>query len=639
MKVLCFYIFILFTLLFNISIASVPLVLDDAPKAIFKGKYVDVLEDKTNSLTIKEIFDPLREFNFVQGKEEDVYRTKNTNSTYWIRLKVIDKLTLEGSLVIELHDFRIAEFEIFIPDTSGFKSHSGGYSYPFSKKVFQHKNFVFYLNIPKNKLTTIYIKIKTTEPAGIIGSVKTFAEFNSYSTNEYLLLSIFYGIAIAMILYNLFLAFALKDRTYLFYVLYVFCIIFYTLTQDGLGFQYLWPEYPWFNKYSARVSNYFVIVTALIYARSFLNTKKYLGSLDKILFILILARTFIFLLSVKYNNDEHVKHFDLIGFAYIYILSIIQLKRGHTIARFYVLAFTFLLIGYNISFLVKYNLVEDTPITVYGFNMAVLLEMITLALALADRIKLLTTEKEKAQREIIRLKDTLNEELEVKVIERTKELDNFVYRSSHDIKGPLKSIIGLAITGIKDVQDKDALVYFEHILKSSNKLDGVVDHLLNVIQFKEVKLVIKPVEFKQCITEVLSSFEGNADYQRLNISLNIQQNAIFYTDPIILTSIFQNLIDNAIKYQDFKKEKSLLTITLNINDEKAYVKITDNGLGINKLSQEKIFDIFYKTNPGSSGKGIGLYIVKVSVEKLGGSMRLVSEEGKGSTFSFSLKNM
>src|SRR5690606_31320284 len=126
----------------------------------------------------------------------------------------------------------------------------------------------------------------------------------------------------------------------------------------------------------------------------------------------------------------------------------------------------------------------------YSFNIGVLGEMIMLSLALAERFKLLTHDKHRAQRETIKqLKEKeiivqrSNKELEKKVLERTKaleeknkELDSFVYRSSHDIKGPLKSIIGASSLAMMEVDNGLAINYFGHILRSSQQLDRVVDH-------------------------------------------------------------------------------------------------------------------------------------------------------------------
>ena len=238
---------------------------------------------------------------------------------------------------------------------------------------------------------------------------------------------------------------------------------------------------------------------------------------------------------------------------------------------------------------------------------------------------------------LIRTKNTI---LEKTVKQRTSELEEanerletFVYKASHDIKGPLKSIIGLTVVGQKDVQDETARNYFDHILKSTRKLDNLLMDLLQITKVRKTTLQLEKINFNEMVAGVLSSFENFPGYEKMKISIEIKENVPFYSDKKLLNSIIQNLIENPIKYLDNKKPVNSLDIKISVTKKMTELVFADNGVGISKDNQKYIFDMFFKANENANGTGLGLYIVKTSVEKLQGSIILDSEPGKGSTFT------
>jgi two-component system, sensor histidine kinase ChiS len=242
----------------------------------------------------------------------------------------------------------------------------------------------------------------------------------------------------------------------------------------------------------------------------------------------------------------------------------------------------------------------------------------------------------------IRNKNFLLEDI---VQKRTEELhqsnerlETFIYKASHDIKGPLKSIIGLTNIGEKDVNDPVALNYFKHINKSTKKLDVLLSDLLQLTKVKQVIIQKEKINFREMISEAMSSFEHLPGYEKMKFNIDINQNLDFYSDKKLLSSIIQNLIENPIKYKDESKKECRLDIKVKVkNAEEADLTFSDNGLGIPEESQTKIFDMFYKVNESSFGTGLGLYIVKTTVEKLEGTIRLESKSGIGSTFYINFK--
>jgi signal transduction histidine kinase len=372
---------------------------------------------------------------------------------------------------------------------------------------------------------------------------------------------------------------------------------------------------------------------------------------DKAVLFWLLFRTLLFILGLFINIQIIFNIWiDLIPLTLIYLAGIISWRRGFRPARFYVIAFTLLFGGFFVAALQQLHFIEESILSIYSFNLGVFGEMILLSFALADRIKVLMKERASAQNEIIiqlqekeSLKDKVNRELEQKVLERTAELkekneqlDGFVYKASHDIKGPLRSIIGLTNISLKEIKDPNAIIYFDEIFKSANKLDTLVTDLLELTKVKEIRLERNTIRFETIVNEVLESFSHFQGFEKLKFELSINQKEEFVTDSKMLYSIIQNLIENAIKYMDPEKPSSFLKIDIDVSADGATLQFTDNGLGISSDAQARIFDMFYKVNHSSSGTGLGLYIVKTSVEKLGGNIGIKSDAGIGSSFLINL---
>ncbi|MBY0425404.1 MAG: HAMP domain-containing histidine kinase, partial [Cytophagales bacterium] len=219
------------------------------------------------------------------------------------------------------------------------------------------------------------------------------------------------------------------------------------------------------------------------------------------------------------------------------------------------------------------------------------------------------------------------------VEEKNKQLDTFVYRASHDIKGPLKSVIGLTNVGLMAIKDPEALNYFDHISKSTKKLLKTLDNLLLLTKAERTQIKLEQVNVASLMEQALSSFENADGFKALEFNIKIEKGMTLLSDETVLFSIFQNLIENGIKYHDPNKPQPYVDILAKYEGDKAIIKFTDNGLGVDKKHHAKIFDMFYKINDGSSGTGLGLHIVKQLIENLGGTIKLESEAGKGSTFS------
>jgi PAS domain S-box-containing protein len=219
------------------------------------------------------------------------------------------------------------------------------------------------------------------------------------------------------------------------------------------------------------------------------------------------------------------------------------------------------------------------------------------------------------------------------------ELDNFVYHSSHDLRSPLRSIIGL-VNLIKTEKDPSMIQKcLEMIEGSVIRLDHLVVDLLSFSKNSRTEISTVPINFQIEVNNSITNFYSKEECKNLLIKTVIQNNIPFISDLTRIRIILNNLISNAIKYRDSEKEISVIQIVIKVNEKEVSIEIEDNGEGVLPEKIDGIFDMFVRASESSEGSGLGLYIVKNVLEKLGGEISVASEYKKGTKFSLRIPNM
>lgn len=217
------------------------------------------------------------------------------------------------------------------------------------------------------------------------------------------------------------------------------------------------------------------------------------------------------------------------------------------------------------------------------------------------------------------------------------ELDRFVYSVSHDLRAPLSSILGV-IEFAETETDEQSMLELLGMLKSSvKKLDGFVLDILNYSRNARVKVESEKIDFNELVSDIVRDLRFmNAGNSNVAISIDVNPKAILFSDKSRIKMVVSNLLANALRYHDPEKTDPYVNISIQPSDAGVTISINDNGIGISRDKHEKVFDMFYRASVQSEGTGIGLYIVKETVEKLNGIITLISEPGIGSDFSIYL---
>lgn len=235
----------------------------------------------------------------------------------------------------------------------------------------------------------------------------------------------------------------------------------------------------------------------------------------------------------------------------------------------------------------------------------------------------------------------VNKGLEQKILERTDqlkqayiELDTFFYRSSHDFRRPLTTFLGLAEVAKITVKNANALELFEKVRETALNLDKMLVKLQSISDVGTQQLVYKQVLLKELIISVMDNFRHELDTRGVKFHLDIDLNGEFYSYPVLVKIIVENLIENAINFSC--KNNPYIKVRAHEKNNNVTLEIIDNGQGISDELTGRIFDMYFRANHNSKGNGLGLYIVKKAVEKIYGNITFSSKLDQGSVFTVTI---
>ncbi|HEX8547596.1 MAG TPA: ATP-binding protein [Cytophagaceae bacterium] len=236
------------------------------------------------------------------------------------------------------------------------------------------------------------------------------------------------------------------------------------------------------------------------------------------------------------------------------------------------------------------------------------------------------------------LKDfTEQKKVEDALEQKNKELNTFIYKVSHDLKGPLTSVIGLINIAKDESKEEVALNYFNLIEKCTQRLDIVLIDLLEVTRLQIGQVEEEHFKMSELMEDVLSNLNevDNSEIEQVEIKADFPKDLVLYTDKNILTSVIRNLVNNSIKYRKRNIEKPSVKIEV-VCDDMIHIKVSDNGIGIEAALHDRVFEMFYRASAYSKGSGLGLYIVKIAVQKLQGTFSIHSAYNEGTSIKINL---
>ena len=492
---------------------------------------------------------------------------------------------------------------------------------------------------------TLYCLLKITNGSPIskqfaslsLQSVKLYSPASFAATFEQprAYQSFFYGAIAIMILFNLFIFITTRSNSYLFYVCFLFSLAVFLASNNGYLLEQVFPNHPTIDLYLRFFSAPILIISYLIFSQHYLQSKLHAPRLNPI--ITALAIGFALLIVAMLLGFWQVSRLAVIALAVasffvIFWVAIQAILKGYSPAKFFLAGNALLLLGgVAFSFQRIYAVVQN-PATQYSIQLAALLEIVLFSLGLADRINVTQRElntskilKERTEKEAEIERKKIIEEKNIALLKSNQELDAFIYKTAHDIRGPLARLIGLCNIAQLDVKDEVALDYLDKLNANANNLNFILARLTKVYEISSLQVQPQPIELQRIIKDTIDSLSFYEGFGNTQFDIHIPEHLPFINDERLMRFIALNLIENAVKFQ-IANNANLHRVTIEIkpSQQSIVMTVTDNGVGIEQEDKDTIFDIFSKAADQYQTPGLGLYMTKIGLEKIGGSITLLN---------------
>lgn len=385
--------------------------------------------DTTDLLSIKDLSSGKFQTRFSQLNEFHI--SNNYQHANWFKITIDNyRNTTYESWILESWGFDMDNIEFYAHRDSSFEKISMGYTQKFNKREIFHKNPVFPLYLKQGR-QVYFLKIQRHSPFHVFMILHTQKDFIEHLSYEYWYLGIFYGIFIFLATVAILIFITQREKLYLFYLFCVVSELLYCLRRDGLGFQFFWPDLPALNYIlEFNIPQLLFVVASLFFSITFLELKERLPILYRACLAGIGIRVIIFIgIQFTTYQSNNIFVLDFVFLLLPFVSGIISIRNKHPYAGYYVVAYSCLFVSFILIILEDNKLLPLLPFNWYWINIGMLLEVLFLALALANHIRFLRRQKEEANQLLVEnlnekysYQEKMNAELECKVKERTEEI-------------------------------------------------------------------------------------------------------------------------------------------------------------------------------------------------------------------------
>ena len=572
-----------------------------------------------------------------------------SGAAYWFSVELDNReaTSLERLLVFEptwLDDVRIT----FTRPDGTQQVFQGGDTLPFSARTVPHRRINFLLELPPGT-SRLLVRTQTRDPYLVGMALWTRPAFFAADSQESVYVGLIYGAIGAMLLFNLFLFFSVREKIYAAYVAYVTAFVVAHLTYNGHLFPLLWPDSPVWGNWAHSVFIYAYSITGLYFSILFLDLRKRQPRAHRWaqgMLVLVLASC---ALMALFGYGPHVISSIVWVIVYtpaILLLGAQSLREGNRAARFFLTASTAGFLGALVTASTVSGLLPYSFATFHAIDVGILIDAVLLSLALADRLRLARAEAEQAKTRLLETERTYSRELEATVAQRTQELrqanavkDKFFAIVAHDLRGPIGSLSVLFNEAIASPEDlsPDMLETIRATTLGTNKF---LEELLAWARTQrgEVDCHTVALDVGAVLREMQDLFAAQAQAKGVHLQLAIHEPCWARADVAMLRTVLRNLIGNALKFTDAGG-----AVRARVQREAGHctVSIADTGVGMDEGTVRDLFrlDVKRHSSPGTrneAGAGLGLILCQEFVKLMGGVLGVDSAPGQGSTFWFKL---
>ena len=609
------------------------------------AEFVEYYEDASETLSIDEVLAPSFGVNFIPHSR-DILHFGITSSAYWIRFSLDWSDSDDQSQVLEFGPPKLVAgivrggIELFVVDDDGNLVSQYTMGTQTSTREIKTLNRGFALLIDPSYGSHFLLRITSARPLRLPITLWKVEDFRAAAQNADTLLGIQYGILLAMLFFNLFLFFSIKEPSYLFYVAAIATqTLFIFLDSKHLRFilDELYRGSYWTDM-SERLIYPAMVLTALFFQRSLLRIWEYNVKLDNVFKVLLAGLALVVVLTFVPN--EKVFQYPLIlliviGMPLGFYANLDAIRRGNVTAVIHMAAMGVFLLGTTILLLQQlWPAFPNNVLIDSAYKIGLIGQALLMSLSLSYRYNQIKREKEDAQH------------LAITNLVRAEQIkDDLLTNVSHELRTPLYGINGLAEAALEEFRQGNKnheliAQNLELIQASGDRLTKLVNDLLDFSSAKEGTAYIKfkPVDLHSLVTLVIAVCRPLIGDKKLDLRAEIDPDLPLVTgDEDRLQQILVNLTSNAIKFTYVGEVVISAELT---SDYTVLIKVRDTGIGIHKTDHKTIFKTFEKLpskQMNATGIGLGLPLAKRMVEMHRSELKLKSELDLGSTFSFELR--
>lgn len=582
-----------------------------------------------------------------QRHERTVPNFGFSNKMLWIQFSVLNAGQHSVQRFLEISYPLLDKVELVQVRADGEQQRLAlGNTIPFSARPVKHRYLVFPVELSAGSTTTFYLGIQSGYGLQVPLALWSEAEFWRMDQVRISWQYIYYGLMMAMILYNLFLVWGTRDVVYLYYVGTMAGVLLFLVIMHGVAYQFLWPEATEWNIRSLAV---FVPVAngfSALFSNQMLHFRQVAPSLHKIVLLQIVASPILVVCSLVLPFEYVVPISTFMTVVIASCIGYIGIRHWHqyeTDARIFVVAWNVFVSGCVVLGLNKFGMLPYNWFTQNLVQVGSALETILLSLALAARINRLRANSLTLQKDqlIAREKEIHAEKQLMEAKYESKAKSDFLAVMSHEIRTPMNGVLGV-LDLLKDTRLDGEQSRMVSTIESSGKLLlNILNDILDLSKVESGKLELEqiPLSMQQIIADALTIYEASAKQKKILLAsfVSPQISSPLIGDPTRIKQVIYNLLGNAIKFT----ERGHVFIRVQCiaqegQNQTLRIEVMDSGIGLSKEQEQKLFESFTQadtsTNRKFGGTGLGLAISKKLVEAMGGQIGVDSVRGEGSTF-------
>ncbi|RZL41345.1 MAG: hypothetical protein EOP00_25020, partial [Pedobacter sp.] len=514
----------------NFCFAEEVLQLKDG-QVINASRFFYYYTDSLHNLTVKDAEKLYKDGKFSKI-ETDKINFSFTKNAYWFRITVKnnDANNLHN-WVISINHPTLDNIVFYSQGKNGnWEQKQLGDTYPFNQRLVNARNFLMPVDFKDTGNQVYILRLQSNGTLQLPAILEQYKPIISSSAHNEMLYGIFYGILFVVVIYNIFIYFPLRDKSYLVYAVNIGGTLIFYASLNGHSFQFLWANFPVWGNYALLVGLSGGICASALFAKLFLHTEKYSKILTALLYFFTFAGVAFFFCSffVNYRIMIIVSAITVITECTTILLAgIICVRNGEKAARYFTAAWGVFLIGAILLALQLFDLLKANILISHTVEIGSALQVLLLFFALGERYRLMNVEKEEAQDNFIEVQKDINEQLDQKVQVRTNELETVMTDLktaqtqlvqaekmaslgtltagvAHEINNPINFIsggIGALKTNYNDI---------EEILQLAVKLDVNTDNKIAVDQIKKLRNEYSIREIMPEMNDLFSSVNNGA---------------------------------------------------------------------------------------------------------------------------------